>query len=233
MKNLVKNTLLLTILIALLVPVGQVSASTFEPERVGEDFILPTGFITPRSGVIELSGEMLEDFIQLNSIDVPEGETLVKVTFTPFSSQEDLQNSDSIDPRFLLPYLEIRNVRTRSGSFVYESSRREDLLDNFGSTASQFTRTLSASANSGYTASAQLSVSVVNAGVGFQVNRNTTETKSYTANVPARTRVRLNSVRRAHWVDFDVWELITNRLDHRGNAHRPNGIWIQEFHSRL
>lgn len=194
---------------------------------------LPENMIMPRSGTIEFTGERLEEYLRL--MDIEDNNDVVKVVVSFIPSQSPDPVFENINPHF--SSLEIRNVRTLSGDRIYNSTMRTDVLENFGNTTSSFSRTLSGTATSGFTSNVGISASGVTAGVGFSMNISRTESTTYNASVPARTRVTLESAVRAHEVSFDVWEVawIGNSQTFRGTgtAHRPDGMWVRETHRSL
>ena len=203
------------------------------PPEISDGFP-PTGIVMPRSGTIKFTGEQLEAYLALTSIKDTEGIVKVILSYIPLSSPV-FETRDSISPRFAS--YEVRNVRTVSGDRIYTATLRSDLLENFSNSTSSFTRTLSGTATSGFTANAGVSASGVSAGVGFQMSVSQTATTTYTASVPARTRVTLESAVRAHEVNFNVGRNPCIGGDWTragtGNAHRPNGMWVREIHRAI
>lgn len=205
----------------------------FEQQHIEELEFLPEGFIMPRSGVLELTGARLYDYIRLSDIENSENINKIKIFYIP-ATYNEFEFLD-IEPRFFS--FEARNVRNGRSNLIYESSRREDLIENFGSTTSTFARTLTGSATSGFTANVGISAGAVSSSVGFSMNVTQTESTTHAATVPARTSVTIESAASAFEVEFDIWEVawIGNSQLFRGTgvAHRPNGMWVRETHRSL
>lgn len=191
--------------------------------------IMPEGVIMPRSGIVILEGELLQEYIRLNNIDNSNND-IVRITVGSFPSNVIEENtSQIIDVVPNLVSFDLTNIRQMSGDRIYPSTSREDVIENHLSTTNTFQRTLTGSATSGFTSSVGVSAGTVSSSLGFSVNVTTTESMNITVNVPPRSRVTVESAVRAQEFTFDVWgtNWISGERTFRGtgNAHRPWGMW--------
>ena len=106
MKKLFSTILTLAILFTSVVMSVNANEVDLHLTEFTEGF-LPEGIIMPRNGVLELTGDRLDEYVRLSSIEDSENITKIIVSYIP--STVSNSKFESTDPRF--SSFEVRNVR--------------------------------------------------------------------------------------------------------------------------
>ncbi|MCL2198733.1 MAG: hypothetical protein FWB80_07405 [Defluviitaleaceae bacterium] len=184
---------------------------------------------------------LLNEIALLNNISGPEGTRIREIIFIPFDDENEGNvelycNSDGIESRDIL-IAHIMNVRRRP-AFTYHlaSPKFTDSITNNHSTQpiTNITDTITLTASSGFTSSANIAARAVTAGVGFNVNTSFTRSRSWTIpRLEPGERLFIEGTLYTNVSTFDVFFSLAGcselHFQGTGRAWYPSGVRIVIF----
>lgn len=182
--------------------------------------------------------DMIEEYIRLNDIVVPEGAELVEIVY-----HQDTENNNEIIesvPEEIYDNkrkaIVLRNIVTRptSNNYIISGEQEYDRLYNYSNNVTDsYSTTYKQPKSSSFSANASVGNNTVGAGVGFTIGFAEEKTKSFNTSIPPRTKIEVKVQMNYLMKDFDIYDTgifgTSNTYIGHGTAWRPAGLIVEKY----
>jgi hypothetical protein len=192
------------------------------------------GIYSTQDGMVITNTNEIKKYVELNNIDIPYGEELVKIEI--IRTEDDPQSDQTDLMRSQRGAITIKNVKTSSGDYTIASHEEVDKISNYSTTqtdkfSTSYTQTKSNSWDVGTKASGKIGVAAVEASVGFKCTGTKSNTKTFETSILPRKRVEVKVNTNYTMKTYDVYN--GSALLDTGSAWTPKGLLIVKYEYKI